>query len=455
MKRMQSLLLIAAILLTLCACSPSSASISNPGMSTTQPESVLCYDGSQVTIVFKHDFNQAKQRILDKYLAQFQAQYPNITVEHHVIGDVDDVYDQVSAQKGNGNYANVVICQPDHVKSYIEWDIIVSLDDLIASMASQARADGTEEVFGLTDGQIADFVVEFYEDGAHDGAQYTLPLTRYGNVLYYNKEFFDANALSAPATWEEMEALCQRIQQIDPQSTPLLVQTDVWLYYELCAQNGVDISAPKELFGSEQAMGVMNDLCRWEEARYLDTQLELGYPSFADTNDFPRCYMVIDRSFGGGYYYSDFEVGIASVPQMEVSQSKMLTDGLDLCVLKNDNVQAEMASWLLVKFLTTNVDFQAELTMYGGYIPVTNAVMQNVAFAEYISAADGRENLDAQSVKFCTQTGRYYRLPAFAGLDGVDNSLSNLLYQCLYTDTADLQTKIQSELQKLYDKYVK
>lgn len=41
------------------------------------------------------------------------------------------------------------------------------------------------------------------------------------NQLYYNKTFFDANGLTPPTTWDEMEALCNKIVEIDPYSIPL------------------------------------------------------------------------------------------------------------------------------------------------------------------------------------------------------------------------------------------
>ena len=50
---------------------------------------------------------------------------------------------------------------------------------------------------------------------------YTLPMSKSTEVLYYNKTFFDANGLTPPTTWDEMEALCNKIVEIDPYSIPL------------------------------------------------------------------------------------------------------------------------------------------------------------------------------------------------------------------------------------------
>ena len=50
---------------------------------------------------------------------------------------------------------------------------------------------------------------------------YTLPMSKSTEALYYNKTFFEKNGLSVPTTWDEMEAVCARIKEIDPACVPL------------------------------------------------------------------------------------------------------------------------------------------------------------------------------------------------------------------------------------------
>ncbi len=85
------------------------------------------------------------------------------------------------------------------------------------------RADGTTETFGLTQEQKDDFISAYYEEGRQfgDGKMYTLPMSKSTEVLYYNKTFFDANGLTPPTTWDEMEELCNKIVEIDSSCIPL------------------------------------------------------------------------------------------------------------------------------------------------------------------------------------------------------------------------------------------
>ena len=65
-----------------------------------------------------------------------------------------------------------------------------------------------------------------------------------------------------------------------------------------------------------------------------------------------------------------FEVGIATIPQVNASNKKVISQGPSVCIFKKDNPQEVVASWLFVKYLTTTVEFQAEFSMASGYVPV-------------------------------------------------------------------------------------
>ena len=51
------------------------------------------YDGSEVTIKFYHTMGANLTTVLDQYIAEFNAIYPNIHVEYTSVGGYDDVRD--------------------------------------------------------------------------------------------------------------------------------------------------------------------------------------------------------------------------------------------------------------------------------------------------------------------------------------------------------------------------
>jgi len=237
MKKLVSMLLLVAMCLT-CMCAPA--------LAVEIPETG--YDGSEVTIKFYHTMGSNLTAVLDAYIAEFNALYPNIKVEYTSVGGYDDVRDQVSTEITVGSQPNIAYCYPDHVALYNLAKAVATLDDLIASDIEVTRADGTTEILGLTDEQKADFIEGYYMEGQQfgDGLMYTMPLSKSTEVLYYNKTFFDENGLTVPTTWEEMEAVCAKIKEIDPNSIPLGYDSEANWFITMCEQYDSDYTSATE-----------------------------------------------------------------------------------------------------------------------------------------------------------------------------------------------------------------
>jgi ABC-type glycerol-3-phosphate transport system substrate-binding protein len=131
-----------------------------------------------------------------------------------------------------------------------------------------------------------------------------------------------------------------------------------------------------------------------------------------------------------------FEVGIAPIPQANPSAPKAVSQGPSLCIFNQSNDAEELASWLFVKFLTTNVDFQAEFSMTSGYMPVSKAAIDHPVFREYLSMANGYEGLLMLGMKVAFgQTDSFFVAPAFNGCAVARDEVGYLLMRCM-TDPA-------------------
>jgi hypothetical protein len=127
-----------------------------------------------------------------------------------------------------------------------------------------------------------------------------------------------------------------------------------------------------------------------------------------------------------------FEVGINTIPQADPNNRKVISQGPSVCIFKKTNAQEEAASWLFVKYLTTNVDFQAEFSMASGYVPVIKSVAENPVYAEFLANADGGNYISALSAKVCLeQQEAYYTSPAFVGSSVARDAVGSLLIKCL------------------------
>ena len=405
------------------------------------------YDGSAVTITFYNTMGSNLRTVLDAYIVEFNKLYPNITVEVTQVGNYDDVREQISTEITVGNQPNIAYCYPDHVALYNLAQAVTQLDSLIDSDITVARADGTTEILGLTDEQKADFIEGYYNEGKQfgDGLMYTMPLSKSTEVLYYNKTFFEENNLTVPTTWDELEAVCAQIKAIDPNSIPLGYDSEANWFITMCEQyNSPYTSASGDhfLFNNEQNRAFVKKFNEWYQKGYLTTQTLYGaYTSglFVSTDEV-KSYMSIGSSAGATHQRpaanSDgsypFEVGIATIPQVDANNAKVISQGPSLCIFQKDNPQEVIASWLFVKYLTTTVEFQAEFAMASGYVPVLKSVGENPVYAEYIANADGGNYIAALSAKVCLeQEHAYYTSPAFNGSSAARDQVGALLTKCL------------------------
>ena len=474
-KRLLAMLLLAAMLVgMLAACGgEKTPDGTNPGNNDavqqakpnfTVPEGG--YDGSAVTLSFYHTMGQNLRDVLDAYIVEFNKLYPNITIVSEQVGGYDDVREQISTEIPAGNQPNIAYCYPDHVALYNLAGAVTTLDSLIDSTVEITRADGTTEVLGLTAEQKADFIEGYYNEGKQfgNGLMYTMPLSKSTEVLYYNKTFFDANNLKAPTTWDELEAVCAEIKKIDPESIPMGYDSEANWFITMCEQSGSDYtsaSGDHYLFDNDTNKAFVKKFNEWYQKGYITTQtLYGGYTSGLFTAvESPKSYISIGSSAGATHQRPDmvdgsypFEVGITTIPQLKADNKKVISQGPSLCIFQKENPQEVIASWLFVKFLTTNVEFQAEFGMASGYVPVLKSVGENPVYASYLESADGGNYISALAAKVCLeQQDAYYTSPAFNGSSTARDQVGALMTKCLPLTGSDVDAKIAEAFQDAID----
>ena len=404
-------------------------------------------DDGKITIKFYHTMGQNLRDVLEAHIIEFNKLYPDIVIEHEQVGNYDDVRNQVSTEINVGAQPNIAYCYPDHVALYNVAGAVQTLDEYINSTETVTRADGSTEIVGLTAEQKADFIQGYYNEGKQfgDNLMYTMPLSKSTEVLYYNKTFFTANNLTPPTTWDEMEALCAKIKELDPECIPLGYDSEANWFITMCEQYGSPYTSAQEgnhfLFNNDTNKAFVTKFAEWYNKGYVTTQtIYGGYTSgLFNAAEGTKSYMSIGSSAGAtkqrpamvnGAY--PFDVGITTIPQVNASSPKVISQGPSLCIFGKEDSEEVKASWLFVKYLTTNVAFQAEFSMVSGYVPVIKSVNTNSAYKKFIDGANGGSNIAALSAKICLeQESAYYTSPAFNGSSQARDEVGNLMVQCL------------------------
>ena len=450
MKKIISCALVVAMLMGLCLFGLTGCKKSSTLVDFEMPEGG--FDTSKpVTIKFYHQMGAALEAILNDTIEEFNKIYPNITIEHDSLGDYDGIRDQIKTEITVGDQPNLAYCYPDHVALYNVAGAVQPLDVLI------------ESEYGFSAEDIADFIPAYYNEGKSfgDGKMYTLPIAKSTEVLYYNKTFFEKHGLTVPTTWAEMEEVCKKIKELEPTSIPLGYDSEANWFITMCEQYGSEytsVEGENFRFNNETNRNFTKMFRTWFENKWVTTEaLSGGYTSALFTGKSSsgdavstRCYMCIGSTGGATYQQPsqtngvyEFEVGITTIPQVDPAKPKVISQGPSVCVFKSDDPQEVLASWLFAKYLSTDVTFQARVSMNNGYAPVVNSVKENPIYAEFLESAN-TANIQAYAVKVALeQTDAYYVSPAFNGSSEAREQVGLLMQKCLTEKATDVDAMIK------------
>ncbi len=418
-----------------------------------------------VTISFSHTMGQKLRDVLRKYVDPFQEIYPNITVDNvDAVRDsskYDELYTMISNQIIADTQPNVAYCYSDHVAGYNTSGAVLTLDDFLPGGAyadmTVTHQDGTTEKLGLTQEQVDKFIPGYYNEGREfaDGKMYTMPFSKSTEVLFYNKTFFDENGLEVPETWDEMEEVCRKIKtDIDPDCIPLGYDSEANWFITMCEQYGsgyTSATGDHYLFNNATNRAFVQRFAGWYQNGYVTTQMLNNNTYTSDRFTDQTSYMCIGSTAGASYQQSsqvqgeyEFTVGIAPIPQLKHYKPedsakedydanykpKVISQGPSVCIFKDSNPQEVLASWLFVKYLITNVGFQADFSIASGYVPVLNleTMLGDPVFKENYETAEEEGNITALSAKVCMeQENAYFTSPAFVGSAEARSNVGTLL----------------------------
>ena len=460
MKRILTSLLLVAILLSTFAL---------VGCPNNKPYVELdlngVYDGSAVTITFWHTMGADNRTLLDGAIARFNEIYPNITVEHLNYGDYDDVFTQIRTKMSAGNQPNIAYCYPDHVAYYNKSESVVVLDALINN---QNVVESSGEMMGFTQAQLDDFIEGYYNEGKEygDGKMYSLPFQKSTEVLYYNATVFAKHGLEAPKTWDDVLNAIQVLKAEYPSSNPLGYDSVENFFITLAAQYGSDYTSATGdhyTFVNDTNKNFVAKFAEWYQKGWMFVPSDGSYTSDAfkkADDEAGKVFMSIGSSAGARYQRPDmvdgeypFEVGVVSLPQVDVNNPKVISQGPSICIFEDDNVQEVYASWLFLKFLTTDQRFQAQYSMASGYVPVIKSVGELDIYKTHLNKT-GNNNITSVVAKVALeQENAYFTSPAFAGSADSRTQVGLLVESVFskYVLNSDNSSMINAEFQKYYE----
>lgn len=422
----------------------------------------------EITIDFWHTMGKNIQAVLEEQIAEFNKIYPNIHINHTQIGGYNDVKDQIVQNFGTGAYPNLAYCYPDHVALYNEANITVKLDGLASNSLYGFGGSELTSKFSqvdVTPVKESDLISSFYDEGKQfgDGLTYTLPFLKSTEVLYYNVDFFTANNLTVPTTWDEMWETCKKIKEIDPKSIPLGYDSADNLFITLAKSYGYEYTSNNSFdFDNEGMRNLVKQYREMYDKGYFITKTLNGeqYTSnvFKDSTATNRMYMCVGSSAGAKNQAATnkaFEVGVTGVPTAPGKELTAISQGPSLTILKSDDPAKVVASWVFAQFLLTDFS-QASFALETGYLPVTKTASQVEQYVAAMNAKNGFDHLPELAATFANEhSNMYFASPVFIGSSVAREQVGNLFNEVMADQTinsSNIDSKIKSAFETAIQK---
>ena len=406
-QKLLALLLVLAVLWGLTGCH---------GAQKTEafavPESFDTARQYEITFWAKNDTNITQVNIYKQAIEDFQALYPNITVNLRLYTDYGKIYNDVITNIATGTTPNVCITYPDHIATYMTGEnTVVPLDGLFAH--EKYGLGGSEVLF---DGPTQDEIIpQFLSECVLNGQHYAIPYMRSTEACYVNKTFVEKLGYTLPETltWDFVWEVSQAAMEQDENGNYLVngqkvlipfiyKSTDNMMIQMLRQQNAGYASQNGEIqIFNDTTKEILLDVRNGAATGAFNTFKSIGYP--ANFLNAGQCIFAVDSTAGATWMGSDaplvdiaeenlvqFETAVMTVPQYNTDNPQMISQGPSLCVFNKEDPQEVLASWLFAQYMITN-DVQIAYSQTEGYVPVTSKAQNTPQYQDYLSRG-GEDN---------------------------------------------------------------
>ncbi|MBE6968526.1 MAG: extracellular solute-binding protein [Ruminococcaceae bacterium] len=366
----------------------------------------------EISFWAKNDTNKTQVDIYHKAIADFEALYPNITVNLRLYTDYGKIYNDVITNIATGTTPHVCITYPDHIATYLTGEnVVAALDELFESR--KYGLGGSELRF---DGPAKDEIVEkFLSECAFGGHYYALPYMRSTEACYVNKTYVEALGFELPEVltwdfvWEVSEAAMAKNAdgtfRVNGQKVmiPCIYKSTDNMMIQMLRQQGLDYSnvAGDVLLFHEGTKEILRTVAEHAKTGAFSTFKISSYP--ANFLNAGQCIFAIDSTAGATWMGSNaplidiaedklvqFETAVYPVPQYDVENPVMISQGPSVCVFNKEDPQEVLASWLFTQYLLTN-EVQLAYAATEGYVPVTRKAQESAEYQDYLSR-EGEDN---------------------------------------------------------------
>jgi sn-glycerol 3-phosphate transport system substrate-binding protein len=322
--------------------------------------------------------------VIDGYVAAFQAENPDISVEAIYSGNYTDTTTRALTAARSGTPPTVAVLLATDIFTLMDEDVITPIDTFITSDEDKAWVDG--------------FMPAYLASAQVEGHLWSVPFQRSTAVMYYNKEAYAAAGLDPeqpPRTWDEMVEHGKALTLRDGAGNvtqwglgiPGSSNAAHWLFGALVAQNGGMLSSPDGTETYFDAPEVIEALQFWVDLGSEHGIHPPGVQEWGTTpSDFMEGRLAIAWTTTGNLTNirknAGFDFGVAAYPGNPEPASVL--GGGNLYIFSGASDEQKAAAFEFVKFMTSN-ELLADWGIQTGYVAPRDGSWDTEALRAYVA----------------------------------------------------------------------
>ena len=407
----------------------------------------------ELTFWAKNDTNKVQTAVYTQAIEDFQALYPNITINLRLYADYGRIFNDVITNIATDTTPNICITYPDHIATYLTGEnVMLPLDDWMADPrfglgGSELRFDSPKR---------EEIVPEFLNECMLNGKYYALPYMRSTEALYINRDLVEKLGYQVPdvLTWDFVWEVSEKAMEKDEDGLfkvngqkvmiPFIYKSTDNMMITMLKQLGAPYSTEngEVLIFNDQTAALMKEIYTHARSRAFSTFAISSYPgNFLNAG---QCIFAIDSTAGATWMGSDapmldihkeqvvpFTTLVRMIPQSDPSHPQMISQGPSICVFNKPNSQEVLASWLFAQYMLSN-KVQLGYAETEGYLPVTLKAQQSQEYLDYVGRS-GENNQEYYDIKIQASellrqhTGDTFVTPVFNGSASLRSAAGQLV----------------------------
>ncbi len=326
----------------------------------------------------------------------------------------NEINEKVMSSLKAGNYPDIIAGEAPTISNYVKENLVVDFMPYI-----------TDPIIGIKD--FDDFLPSILDECRQwDGRMYMFPISRTGEVYYYNKTFFDTHGLVPPTTWTELLETSRKIHAITGKQVIGFDYLDD-SYIDMLIQRGgiyIDTESKTAGFTSDTSKEVVEFFKTMADEGILRLKGEdrSVYMPFANE----LVYSFIGTSASSSSVVTSvedsFEIGYAPIPQ-EGDVEYVTMWGVSQSVFKSTPERQTGAFEFLKSF--TSTDMNAQWAIGYNALPVRQSSIDSPEYQEFIKSGNPVIKV------LVDQSDRYGYQPAVSGSYDTNNAITIALEEIL------------------------